>query len=909
VSSDLREHLERALSSTYSLERQLGAGGMSLVFVAEERALGRRVVVKVLKPELSQTLSAERFRREMQFVARLQHPHIVQILHAGQANGVLYFTMPYVEGESLRECLQRSGELPIPRVAQILHDVCGALAYAHRRGVVHRDIKPENILFSDSHAVVTDFGIAKAIVAARTDEPATLSTLTELGTTLGTAAYMAPEQAAADPSVDHRADLYALGVVAYELLVGRPPFDERTQQALMAAHAVQEPEHVCRRRRSTPVELGDLVMQCLEKRPADRPQSADDVLQVLDGVVKTPPAFRTLGVSRHRQLLKRISASKYPWTVAATAVVVAIGAIVGFAMRRSSDTVANTGVRRFELVLPDSAPLVFVGAAGLGIGRNALALSPDGSTLAYVARVGSTTMLYLRDLSTGITRWVQESEGAFQPFFSPDSRWIAFFARTELKKVAVSEGRALSLAQVSEPYGGAWGEDGRIYVLERQGNRVSWIPESGGSPQQPLDMPNLSSTPQYLNGGWLLSALHTYRIIALTQLATGKHFIVGRDRLIHADSAGGLVTSGPRAVLRGLSPRYVRSGHLIFSLSGEDGVLMGLPFDASRRRTLGAPAPVLEGVRHEAENGIAQWSVADDGTLAYAPGKNAELEYLVWRDRAGRVDTLPFPRADYGEIRLSPDGQFLLAQVWPAGAPTEFWLLDLVRGTHSKLAGLPPESWPESWWPEGNSFVLLTQGATANDRVSLRWSPTTGELDTLVMGKWIWEVSPDTRWFTTHPDPGRFVEQFMSSAPGSAPRAAGGFFFSFSPDGRWVALTSNASGQSEVYVAPLPSLAPREKISTAGGEEAIWSRRGDEIVYRSGRRWFSVKIALTGKLSYSRPQFLFEGPFNNVPGWSHALSLDGQRHLLIMGPPEQTATRVNIVTNWFSELRRLAPAR
>ena len=287
LSADVRGHLQTALGHAYSLERELGGGGMARVFVAEEVALGRKVVVKVLLPELAAGVSAERFGREVRLVARLQHPHIVPVLAAGVTPaGLPYYTMPYIEGESLSDRLARAGELPVADVVAVLRDVSRALAYAHARGVIHRDVKPGNVLFSGDAAVVTDFGIAKALDAARTAAPGT--TLTEAGTSLGTPTYMAPEQAAGDPATDHRADLYALGVVAYELLAGQPPFTGRTAQQLLAAHATAAPTPVSQLRPATPPALAALTQRLLEKRPADRPQTADEVLRALDGIVAAP---------------------------------------------------------------------------------------------------------------------------------------------------------------------------------------------------------------------------------------------------------------------------------------------------------------------------------------------------------------------------------------------------------------------------------------------------------------------------------------------------------------------------------------------------------------------------------------------------------------------------------------------
>ncbi|HET9464804.1 MAG TPA: serine/threonine-protein kinase [Gemmatimonadales bacterium] len=281
MSSILQEQLQLALRDAYVLERELGGGGMSRVFLALELALGRKVVVKVLLPELAAGVNVERFRREIQLAAQLQHPHIVPLLAAGEADGLPYFIMPFVTGESLRKRLAREGELPIAETVRILRDVVSALAYAHACGVVHRDVKPDNVLLSGGVAVVTDFGVAKAVSASSNSGE---TGLTSLGVALGTPAYMAPEQATANPQTDHRADIYALGVVAYELLTGSQPFAGRSPQAVLAAHVVEEPEPVERRRPAVPPMLAALVKDCLAKRPAERPQTAVHVMHVLDAI-------------------------------------------------------------------------------------------------------------------------------------------------------------------------------------------------------------------------------------------------------------------------------------------------------------------------------------------------------------------------------------------------------------------------------------------------------------------------------------------------------------------------------------------------------------------------------------------------------------------------------------------------
>lgn len=285
MSVNLFDQLQATLGTSYRLERELGGGGMSRVFLAHETALDRRVVVKVLLPELAAGVSVERFRREIQLAAKLQHPHIVPLLSAGDLGGLPYFTMPFIVGESLRVRLDRTGELPINEAVRILRDVVSALAYAHENGVMHRDVKPDNVLLSGGVAVVTDFGVAKAVSASSAAAPsADITGLTSLGVALGTPNYMAPEQAAGDSQIDHRVDIYSLGVMAYEMFAGRRPFVGRSTQAILTAHVIETPEPVDRLRPSLPGALAALVMECLAKRPADRPQSAAEVLQVLDNI-------------------------------------------------------------------------------------------------------------------------------------------------------------------------------------------------------------------------------------------------------------------------------------------------------------------------------------------------------------------------------------------------------------------------------------------------------------------------------------------------------------------------------------------------------------------------------------------------------------------------------------------------
>ncbi len=334
---DHRTHLQSALGTAYTLEQELGGGGMSRVYVAVENALGRKVVVKVLPPELLAGVNVDRFKREIQLAARLQQAQIVPVLATGEVDGVPWYTMPFVEGESLRARLAREGSLPVGDVTGIMRDVARALAYAHDRGIVHRDIKPDNVLLSGGSAVVMDFGIAKAIAVARGagDHPERESgsertaALTQLGTSLGTPAYMSPEQAAGDPDVDHRADIYSFGCMAYELLAGHPPFPGRTPQRAIAAHITETPRPIIELRTDTPPALAHLVMRCLEKDATARPQSAGQVLAELDAVTtsgaQSVPAMLLAGPHAIRRGLVAYGLAFATVAVLARAAVVAFG--------------------------------------------------------------------------------------------------------------------------------------------------------------------------------------------------------------------------------------------------------------------------------------------------------------------------------------------------------------------------------------------------------------------------------------------------------------------------------------------------------------------------------------------------------------------------------------------------------
>src|SRR6266536_553375 len=419
--SGTSQRVTDALSGRYRIERELGAGGMATVYLAFDLKHHRKVAVKVLRPELAATLGADRFTQEIETVAQFQHPQILPLLDSGEAGGFLYYVMPYVEGESLRDRLAHHGELPIHDAVKILVEITDALAYAHAHGVVHRDIKPDNVLLSGRHALVTDFGVAKALSEATGRQQ-----LTTAGVALGTPAYMAPEQAAGEANIDHRVDIYALEALAYELIAGTPPFTGRTSQEILAAHMTQRPEPLCARRPACPPGLEAVIMRCLEKRPADRWQTAEELLAQLEPLA-TPSGGTTPTATRPAEAVSGPS-PRFLWSrsLIAAAALLALAGVLTFALTRAPPEV-RLG-RRVQLTLDP----------GLEIDP---ALSPDGGLVAFVAGPLGQTRLYVRQVDGGAPVAITPEAGGFArvPRWSPEGRRLLFLSDVEIGRASCRE--------------------------------------------------------------------------------------------------------------------------------------------------------------------------------------------------------------------------------------------------------------------------------------------------------------------------------------------------------------------------------------------------------------------------------------------------------------------------------------
>ena len=868
------------LGDDYVLERELGGGGMSRVFVAEEVALGRRVVVKVLAPNLRDTVSVERFRREVRLAARLQHPHIVPLFAAGALpSGALFYSMPFLEGETLGVTLAREGALPVADVIALLRDIASALAYAHRHGVVHRDVKPGNVFRTEGGAVVADFGIAKAVRAARDGDGSASgdgtrsAALTQFGTSLGTPAYLAPEQAAGD-EVDHRADLYSLGVVAYEMLAGRPPFEGRTAQQLLAAHVTERPEPLHRRRPTVPPGLAALVMRLLEKHPADRPQSADDVLRMLD----TSASSAASGPHPGRSAVVRW----LPWAVAAVAALAAVFATA--LVRRAHDAEPRPRVAA-AIPLP----------AGLDPSRGSgaeFAVAPDGTRLAFVARdAAGRAALWVRPLDSLTARPVDGTEGASRPFWSPDGAALGFFAAGQLQTVDLRRGGpARTLCPVSRPSGGTWSSAGVIiYGPDFLGPLYIVTPAGGGAPTcAPLT---------HVRAG-------EFGHRAPSALPDGRHVLFSSEpaAALVADVTTGAITE----LRRGAADARFVAPHWLFFVGSESGPLFSQRLDLGSVRVVGTAQRVLD--RVASIRGTASYSATADVLVSLDPALPAVAPGLLWVDRQGVVVDSGVAPDSVRRIAPSHDGRRLA--LWGQ----KLWLYDRDRrvATRAHVLASPEQAVTDVAWGPGDS--LIAYGTARAGPVALWvYHLATDASDSLfsagrrVVGAPDW--SPDGRQiaFTLGPGPnaptqeiwlyardaGRATRAWATSANLGTPR--------WSPDGRWLAFTSDETGATEVYVRPVAGPGAAIRVSPAGGQVPSWQADGRTLFYQRGDGAV-VAVGVTRgatTVQVTAPRVvLAAAPFARADG-GVAVTPDGQQ---FVGFAAGTAPAFNLLLGWAAGL-------
>ncbi|MEO8140689.1 MAG: protein kinase, partial [Gemmatimonadota bacterium] len=881
--SDILTRLQTAIGDRYRIERELGHGGMATVYLALDLRHDRQVAVKVLRPELAAVIGAERFLAEIKTTAALQHPHILPLFDSGEAAGQLFYVMPLIEGESLRDRLIREKQLPIADAVRIASEVAGALDYAHRRGVIHRDIKPENILLHDGRALVADFGIALAASKAGN------SRMTETGMSLGTPHYMAPEQAMGEREITARADIYALGCVTYEMLTAEPPFQGATAQAIIARVMTESPRSLTLQRHTIPPQVEAAVLTAIEKLPADRFGTAAEFAAALSGT-----AERRDGVTAALHY-RRTVLPPSRLTVLAVSVAIVATALAAWGWFRPG-SISGKAVRRYALELPGSEAVSPRGVGGL-------VFSPDGSRLAYIGGGPNGSFpIWMRERNQLHGQPLPGTDNSGSLSWSPDGRRIAYIdfadGKPRLRVIGADGSAPETVADSLVASGGTtWGPDGYLYSTGSYGGRIGIVrvPAAGGVPV-PVTM--IDSTTN--------AFAHLYP--ALLPNNRGLLFTIwyGPARPTETEIAVANLKTGAFKVLqRGIRARYLSTGHILIART--DGTLAAVPFDQDRMVTTGPLVPVVAGLEVET-NVFQNFDVAGDGSLGYLagqPGDVREKVQPVWVTRDGRMSAIDtgwiVTRPFNGGLSLSPDGHRLAIAV--AGQNSaDIWIKQLDHGPLSRLTFEEFLKYRPSWTPDGRSVSYVVDPGNNNASIYVKRADGSGAAQRLLisersLAEAIW--SSDQRWLvvrTTLPtrdilglQPGVDSTLVMIVAsPRFEERAA-----SLSPDGRWIAYQSDESGQDEIYVRPFPKADNgRWQISAAGGSEPLWGRSGREIFFRSlaGEMMTAPVTATTTFSSSGAPRALFSTKgYATTPGnRAYDVSPDDQRFVMLRSMSDST---------------------
>ena len=883
--------LTTALQDRYRLDRELGQGGMATVYLAEDVKHDRKVAIKVLRPELAAVIGAERFLSEIKTTANLQHPHILPLHDSGAADSFLFYVMPFVEGESLRDRLSREKQLPIGDAVRIATEVADALDYAHRHGVIHRDIKPENILLHDGRALVADFGIALAASKAGGTR------MTETGMSLGTPTYMSPEQAMGEREITLRSDVYALGAVTYEMLTGDPPFTGSTAQAIVARVVTESPRPLRAQRHTIPPDVEAAVLTALEKLPADRFATAHEFAEALQGrggVTSSGGSATRIVTPIHPPAAGgwRVRLRDPVVLVLSLVTVASVAAAIGFARRTEPPAFPPI---RFILAATDSARPVdnFPWPA---------AISPDGGTVVYsVAQSATNRMLYALRTDQLEARPIPGTMNAYQPYFSPDGTWLAFEMGGKERKVRLDGSAPVTITDAAGANGADWTAGNEI-VLGAQGrfHGLSHVSAGGGEPVA-LTRPDTAKR----------EGDHVWPIA----LPDGKTIVfaiwsgnLAASQLAITSIADGVVV--PLGV-PGIRPLAVLDGMLVYVQA--DGGVMAVSLDARKKRIGGRPIPVHDPVPVVAAfNGNSGIFVSRGGALVTSLG--GALGKLVWLSRDGRLEpALPQARG-FKFTRLSPDER-RLAVVVSEDQKSDIWIYDLALATFSRLTSAGTVRSVE--WSADGSRVLFT--AAGENGGSAVWSQLASggspaeKLFEHAATTTMATMSPDGKsllvnaldgdsWaiFRVSLDSARLAKSYLTlKANEHAPQ--------FSPDGKWVALVSDESGRDEVYVRSFPDPSSRIQISVAGGAEPVWSRDGSRLYYHSGPLLLAARISFSPAFTLlARDTVLsgatFQGDLGGFFSGSYQPTRDGKRFLAIVA--DRYNYQLVVSPNWITELRR-----
>ena len=868
--------LAAALADRYRVERELGQGGRATVYLAHDLRHEREVAIKVLHPDLGAVLGGERFLSEIKTTARLQHPHILPLLDSGAADGLLYYVMPYVRGETLRSRLARERQLPIDDALRIAREVADALGAAHALGIIHRDIKPENILLQGGHALVADFGIALAV------QHAGGARMTQTGLSLGTPQYMSPEQAMGERAVDLRSDLYALGAVTYEMLTGDPPFTGATVQAIIAKALTERPIPPSTVRDTVPPAVEHAVLRALAKLPADRFGSAAEFVAAL----ADPNASRFTTSARPAG-----RPSVRPSALLAGLLAAVMFGAGGWLLGRSTGTAPAAAMSATRFILdakPGERTPVIIGKV--------FALSPDGSTMVYVASMGGRAQqLHRRSFDELESVAIAGTTGATDPAFSPDGKWLAFFTGARLVKLPLEGGTPIELASVpgATSRGLTWAGNGEIVFATNASTTLFAVSQDGGRVREVFKAPGSSGL------RWPAALVDPDAVLFASFSAVGDSVFVWAGSL--KDGSAIQVNS------EAYHPLGVLDGKLVYV--ARNGDVMAAPFNTRTRVTTGPGLRVASAVQMSIGTGLAIATLSHGGDLLYRDGATASQ--LLFSDAQGRTRIAVADTMGFQTPRFSPDGRRVVVSVESSNR-RNIWMLDRGSGILSKFAGdevATTRDRPE-WSPDGrrvfyrlqapsgnsmamravdggsetrvptprtavNELVMAPDGATVLGRVSSGFASS--------QDLWSWKL-PDTV-------PYKFTDNLEFE---TGPR--------FSPDGKWVAYSAETAGVREVFVTPFPGPGGRIQVSAGGGGLPVWSRDGRTLYYPQANRMVATTLSFVPEPAVTGRRILFEGDYALDDALHAPFDVGPDGTFILVRPVREVRTVV--IRGFRSEMRK-----